>query len=91
MHGTDAKGNPHEIKISNVTAEMYNYTTGTMNVLGSWFKYCKASPYRRKPPSEKPASPLDDINQTQWDSSLYPEQLLELLHVLRLLTDLHTD
>ena len=91
MHGTDAKGSPHRIKISNVTADMYNYTTGTMNVLGSWFKYRKASPYRRKPSPEKPASPLDDINQTQWDGSRYPEQLLELLHVLRLLTDLHTD
>ena len=90
VHGTDAAGNPHQITISNVTADMYNYTTGTMNVLASWFKYRKASPYRRKPPPGKPPSPLDNINQTQWDSSPYPEQLLELLHVLRLLTDLHT-
>ena len=70
--------------ISNVTAAMHCYTTGTMNVLQSWFGY-------RKPnPSGTRRSPLDGITLDKWDhNSNYADDLLDLLHVLRLLTDLH--
>ena len=89
VHGAGTNGNPRRVEITNVTADMYDYTTGTMNVLESWFKYRMASPPPPPPRRKKPPSPLDAIHASEWDSGPYPEQLLELLHVLRLLTDLH--
>ncbi len=61
-----------------VSREVFDYTVGGMNVIGSWFKY------RRKNPGGKKTSPLDDIHVTEWPH----EWTLEFTELLTVLTRL---
>lgn len=61
-----------------VSREVFDYTVGGMNVVGSWFKY------RKKNPGGKKTSPLDDIHVTEWPH----EWTLEFTELLTVLTRL---
>lgn len=61
-----------------VSREVFDYTVGGMNVIGSWFKY------RKKNPGGKKTSPLDDIHVTEWPH----EWTLEFTELLTVLTRL---
>ncbi len=67
--------------IANVTLAVRAYEIGPMNVLDSWFKY------RQKHPKVKRSSELNDTTPQGWPTH-YTQDLLELLNVLTLLTDL---
>ncbi|MBV2357484.1 N-6 DNA methylase [Streptomyces sp. J2-1] len=58
-----------------------SYDVGGMNVVGKWFGYRKARP------TSKRTSPLDDIHAGTWPHE-WTTELVELLSVLRRLTDL---
>ena len=61
-----------------VSREVFDYTVGGMNVIGSWFKY------RKKSPGGKKTSPLDDIHVDEWPH----EWTLEFTELLTVLTRL---
>lgn len=61
-----------------VPREVFDYTVGGMNVIGSWFKY------RKKNPGGKKSSPLDDIHVDEWPH----EWTLEFTELLTVLTRL---
>jgi len=61
-----------------VPREVFDYTVGGMNVIGSWFKY------RKKNPGGKKTSPLDNIHVTEWPH----EWTLEFTELLTVLTRL---
>lgn len=61
-----------------VPREVFDYSVGGMNVIGSWFKY------RKKNPGGKKTSPLDDIHVDEWPH----EWTLELTELLTVLTRL---
>ena len=61
-----------------VSREVFDYTVGGMNVIGSWFKY------RKKNPGGKKTSPLDDIHVDEWPH----EWTLEFTELLTVLTRL---
>ncbi|GAA1688181.1 hypothetical protein GCM10009792_05000 [Microcella alkalica] len=61
-----------------VPREVFEYTVGGMNVIGSWFKY------RKKNPGGKKTSPLDDIHVDEWPH----EWTLEFTELLTVLTRL---
>ncbi len=65
--------------VANVSADVYGYTTSTMNVFQSWFNY------RRHNPGGKQSSLLDAIHPPAW-TDRYTEDMIDLLHVLTLLT-----
>ena len=73
---------PHDGEISNVSAAVYGYSVANMNVIESWFGYRKAEP------AGKRSSGLDDINPSAWPPA-YTASLVDLLHVLTLLIDMH--
>jgi hypothetical protein len=58
-----------------------NYTVGGRNVLKSWFNY------RKKEPTGKKTSPLDDIHVEEWPRE-WSEELIDLLTVLTRLVEL---
>ncbi len=64
-----------------VPEAVWTYDVGGMPIVKKWFGYRKASPNSKK------TSPLDDIHVDTW-SSKWTEELIELLSVLRRLTDL---
>ena len=76
----DVAGNTSGI-VTNVTPAVRTYHIGPMNVLDSWFKY------RQKVPKVKRSSELNDTTPQGWPAH-YTRDLLELLNVLTLLTDL---
>src|ERR1035437_3882421 len=57
-----------------------------MNVLRKWFSYRRAT----RPQARGEQSLLDDVRPTSWPSA-YTTDLLELLHVLTLVTDLELE
>ncbi|EPR77506.1 Adenine specific DNA methyltransferase [Leifsonia rubra CMS 76R] len=61
-----------------VGKEVFDYTVGGMNVIGSWFKY------RKKNPGGKKTSPLDDVHVDEWPH----EWTLEFTELLTVLTRL---
>ncbi|MCP2297210.1 N-6 DNA Methylase [Nocardia amikacinitolerans] len=67
--------------VSPVPTEVWNYDVGGMQIVKKWFGYRKANPNSRK------TSPLDDLHVDSWPSS-WSRELMELLSVLRRLTDL---
>lgn len=67
--------------VANVTPAVRAYEIGPMNVLDSWFKY------RKRFPDVRRSSDLNDITPQGWPTQ-YTQDLLELLNVLTLLTDL---
>ncbi|MEV0171458.1 type ISP restriction/modification enzyme [Streptomyces sp. NPDC050803] len=60
---------------------VWQFDVGGMGVLNKWFGYRKASPTSKK------TSPLDDIHVDSWPHE-WTTELIELLSVLRRLTDL---
>ncbi|WP_245245860.1 type ISP restriction/modification enzyme [Streptomyces lonarensis] len=68
-------------RLGPVTPAMWEYDVGGMRVLRKWFGYRKAKP------SSKRSSPLDDIHVESWPEE-WTGELIELLSVLRRLTDL---
>ena len=76
----DVEGNASGT-ITNVPPAVRTYEIGPMNVLDSWFKY------RQKFPKVKRSSELNDTTPQEWPTH-YTQDLLELLNVLTLLTDL---
>ncbi|PPS88087.1 type ISP restriction/modification enzyme [Streptomyces sp. MH60] len=64
-----------------VTEAVWTYDVGGMLIVKKWFGYRKASPNSKK------TSPLDDIHVDAWPAE-WTEELIELLSVLRRLTDL---
>ena len=64
--------------IANVSADVFAYSTATINVLESWFKY------RRHNPGGKKTSPLDNKVPASWQPH-YTDDLIDLLNVLALL------
>ncbi|MFD0227789.1 type ISP restriction/modification enzyme [Streptomyces hirsutus] len=70
-----------EGKFAPVPEAVWTYDVGGMPVVKKWFGYRKASPNSKK------TSPLDDIHVDTWPSE-WTSELIELLSVLRRLTDL---
>ncbi|MEU5344034.1 type ISP restriction/modification enzyme [Streptomyces sp. NPDC020766] len=66
---------------SPVPEAVWTYDVGGMEVVKKWFGYRKASPNSKK------TSPLDDIHVESWPPE-WTGELIELLSVLRRLTDL---
>ncbi|WP_329625311.1 N-6 DNA methylase [Streptomyces sp. NBC_01255] len=64
-----------------VPEAVWSYDVGGMHVVTKWFGYRKARP------SSKRTSPLDDIHVDVWPAE-WTMELIELLSVLRRLTDL---
>ncbi|GHG38329.1 DNA methyltransferase [Streptomyces albogriseolus] len=64
-----------------VTRQVWDYAVGGRNVIKSWFDY------RKKEPSGRRSSPLDDVNATAWDPD-WTSEFLDLLSVLTRLVDL---
>ena len=64
--------------IANVSDDVFTYSTATMNVLKSWFKY------RCRNPGSKRTSPLDNLVPESWTTG-YTNDLIDMLHVLTLL------
>ncbi|MGX1026674.1 type ISP restriction/modification enzyme [Streptomyces sp. SAI-097] len=64
-----------------VSEAVWTYDVGGMPIVKKWFGYRKASPNSKK------TSPLDDIHVDAWPAE-WTEELIELLSVLRRLTDL---
>lgn len=71
-------------RISGVTATMWRYETSGYRVISRWFDR------RKLDPGGKRSSPLDDLTADRWDPT-WTRELVDLLHVVRLLTDLETD
>ena len=72
-----------EGRITHVPPQVVAYEVSGMNVLRKWFGYRRAS----RPQARGEQSLLDDVRPTSWPSA-YTSDLLELLHVLTLVTDL---
>ncbi|MFE4828060.1 type ISP restriction/modification enzyme [Streptomyces sp. NPDC056672] len=64
-----------------VPEAVWAYDVGGMRIINKWFGYRKASP------SSKKTSPLDDIHVERWPQE-WTRELIELLSVLRRLTDM---
>ncbi|WP_406396519.1 type ISP restriction/modification enzyme [Streptomyces sp. NBC_00887] len=64
-----------------VTPQVRDYAVGGRNVIKSWFDY------RKKEPSGRRSSPLDDVNTTAWDPD-WTGEFLDLLSVLARLVGL---
>ncbi|MET9975671.1 type ISP restriction/modification enzyme [Streptomyces microflavus] len=64
-----------------VPPAVWSYHVGGMKVVNKWFGYRKAKPTSKK------TSPLDDLHVKSWPPE-WTEELVELLSVLRRITDL---
>lgn len=64
-----------------VPEAVWTYDVGGMRVVNKWFGYRKASPTSKK------TSPLDDVHVESWPTE-WTKELIELLSVLRRITDL---
>ncbi|HWE88995.1 MAG TPA: type ISP restriction/modification enzyme [Pseudonocardiaceae bacterium] len=71
-------------EIRPVSPSVWNYRVGTMQVVKKWCEY------RKKRPSGRRSSPLNDINATTWTASVTGE-LLGLLTVLNDCIELEPD
>ena len=72
-----------EGRIAPVAPEVAAYEVSGMNVLRKWFGYRRAT----RPQARGEQSLLDDVRPTSWPAA-YTSDLLELLHVLTMVTDL---
>jgi hypothetical protein len=73
-------------RIAPVGQAVIDYGVSGMNVLRKWYGYRR----RTRPKSHGQQSVLDDIRPTSWPSA-YTTDLVELLRVLTLVTDLEPD
>jgi hypothetical protein len=75
-------------RIGNVTPEMWSYNISGVNVLTKWFSYRKKT--RDRPVmGDRRVSALQDIQPGEWPPD-YTRELIDLLNVLGLLTDLES-
>lgn len=75
--------------IDNVPPEVRAYEVSGRNVIDQWFSYRRLDRSRPIIGDRRPPSPLDNVQPDRWPAS-YTEDLLNLLHVLCLLTELET-
>ena len=73
--------------IDNVPQAVRDYEVSGRNVLDQWFSYRRKDRSRPIIGDRRPPSPLDSVQPERWPFS-YTEDLLNLLHVLRMLTEL---
>lgn len=73
--------------IDNVPQAVRDYEVSGRNVIDQWFSYRRKDRSRPIIGDRRPPSPLDSVQPERWPAS-YTEDLLNLLHVLRLLTEL---
>lgn len=80
---------PHpERRSTPVKADVWNYIVGNKRVLTQWFSYRRKN--RERPTlGDRRNSPLSNIQPDHWLPE-YTADLIDLLHVLTLLTDLHS-
>ncbi|MEV0227969.1 type ISP restriction/modification enzyme [Nonomuraea sp. NPDC050786] len=71
-------------QIAPVRPEVWAYEVSGLKVIKKWFGYRKKNPTGRK------SSPLDDINTEEWTAE-FTTELLQLLHVLTLCVELEPD
>ncbi|WEF24298.1 hypothetical protein [Paracoccus sp. S3-43] len=76
--------------VDNVSPEVHAYEVSGKNILDQWFSYRRLDRTRPMIGDRRPPSPLDKVQPDSWPSS-YTEDLLNLLHVLTLLTQLEPD
>jgi hypothetical protein len=78
-----------EGRISNVSPRMWSYDVSGVNVLGKWFSYRRKT--RDRPVmGDRRVSALLDIQLDHWPAE-YTRELVDMLNVLGLLTDLEPD
>ena len=75
-----------EGQIAPVAPEVWEYQISGMRAVRKWFGYRR----RTRPVARGEQSPLDDIRPDAWPVE-YTTDLLELLHVLTLVTELETE
>lgn len=76
-------------RIGPVTADVWSYTVGNKRILTQWFSYRRKN--RERPTiGDRRNSPLSNIQPAHWLPE-YTADLIDLLHVLTLLTDIHSD
>jgi len=73
--------------IDNVPQRVRDYEVSGRNVIDQWFSYRRKERSRPIIGDRRPPSRLERIQPDRWPAS-YTEDLLNLLHVLRLLTNL---
>ncbi|KIN73563.1 type ISP restriction/modification enzyme [Sulfitobacter guttiformis] len=73
--------------IDNISPEVWAYEVSGKNILTQWFSYRRLDRSRPVIGDRRPPSPLDQIQPERWPAS-YTEDLINLLHVLTLLTRL---
>jgi hypothetical protein len=73
--------------IDNVPQAVRDYEVSGRNVIDQWFSYRRKDRSRPIIGDRRPPSPLDSVQPERWPSS-YTEDLLNLLYVIRLLTEL---
>ena len=73
-------------RIGNVTQEMWSYNVSGVNVLNKWFSYRRKT--RDRPVmGDRRVSALEDVQPDKWQAE-YTQELIDLLNILGLLTDL---
>jgi hypothetical protein len=76
--------------VENVSPEVRAYDVSGKNVIDQWFSYRRLDRSRPMIGDRRPPSPLDRVQPDSWPST-YTEDLLNLLHVLTLLTQLEPE
>lgn len=76
--------------VENVSPEVRAYEVSGKNVIDQWFSYRRLDRSRPMIGDRRPPSPLDKVQPDSWPS-IYTEDLLNLLHVLTLLTQLEPE
>ncbi|TDT31354.1 type ISP restriction/modification enzyme [Naumannella halotolerans] len=99
----DAEGMPDEItfdpdhhrlyigagQIGPVVPEVWNYSVGNREIIQQWFSYRRRDRHRPAMGARR-NSPLSDLQVDHWLPE-YTTDLIDLLHVLTLLTEVHTE
>jgi hypothetical protein len=76
--------------VDNVSPEVRAYEVSGKNVIDQWFSYRRLDRSRSMIGDRRQPSPLDEIQPDSWPW-IYTEDLLNLLHVLTLLTQLEPE
>jgi hypothetical protein len=76
--------------IDNVSPEVRAYEVSGKNIIDQWFSYRRLDRSRPMIGDRRPPSPLEQIQPDRWPAS-YTEDLINLLHVLTLLTQMEAD
>lgn len=76
--------------VENVSPEVRAYEVSGKNVIDQWFSYRRLDRTRPIIGDRRPPSPLDKVQPESWPA-IYTEDLINLLHVLTLLTQLEPE